>query len=139
MENTKTVAKTNIHSILVILLAITLLASTSPAPIVGIPSALTSFPTTITKSRWTSYLTSTQYPNPGLPLFAEQQWVDAAIAAVYEPWLSAPTSFPYTMVKISETTAKTEPRTASQWNQAASRMSVLSQVWTVRATVILRS
>ena len=113
------------------------LTSATPTPTVHIPSTLTSFPTTLTKTTWTSYFTSTQYPNPAFPLFSEEQWVDTTIATVYEPWLSAPTAFPYTLVRISETTAQNELRITSEWNRAPTTISLLSSAWTVRETIIL--
>ena len=113
------------------------LATATPTPTIPIPSTLTSFPTTLIKTTWTSYSTSTQYPNPAFPLFSEEQWVDTTIATVYEPWLSAPTAFPYTLVRISETTAKNELRVTTEWNKAPKTISLLSNAWTVRETFIL--
>jgi hypothetical protein len=134
----KSIPETNVHTVFAILSTLLPLTATSPTLTVTIPSGLTSYPTTLTKTKWTSYSTSTEYPNPGLPLFSEQQWVDTTIAAVYEPWLSAPTSFPYTMVRISETTAQNELRITTEWNKPASTISLLSNAWTVRETLILR-
>ncbi|OAK96982.1 hypothetical protein IQ06DRAFT_379740 [Phaeosphaeriaceae sp. SRC1lsM3a] len=128
----------NLYTITTFLSTAIPMTSASPTPTVAIPSTLTSFPTTVTKTTWTSYSTSTEYPNPGLPLFSEQQWVDTTIAKVYEPWLSAPTSFPYTVVRVSETTAQNELRITSQWNRPASTISLLSNAWTVRETLVLQ-
>jgi hypothetical protein len=60
------------------------------------------------------------------------------MVAVYEPWLSAPTSFPYTLVRISETTEQNELRITSEWNQPATTMSLLTNSWTVSETLTLR-
>jgi hypothetical protein len=129
--------KTNVHTVFAIFSTLLPLTATSPTPTVTIPPGLTSFPTTITKTKWTSYSTSTEHPNPGLPLFSEQQWVDTTIAAVYEPWLSAPTSFPYTIVRISEETRQNEVRITSEWKGPVKTISLLSSAWTVRETLIL--
>jgi hypothetical protein len=136
-KNMRTISQTNVHAKLAIFSTLLHLTVAISTPTVAIPSALTSFPTTLTKTKWTSYSTSTQYPNPGLPLFSEQQWVDTTIVTVYEPWLSAPTSFPYTILRISETTAKNELRITSEWNRPASTITLLSNAWTVRETLIL--
>lgn len=127
-------------SINMIVLFSTLIIPTggTPTPEAIVPSTATSFPTTVTKTAWTSYSTHTEYPNPGLPLFSEEQWVVTTIGKIYEPWLSAPTSFPYTMVRFSETTTKNEVRVTTQWNMPATTISLLSDAWTVRETVVLR-
>jgi hypothetical protein len=136
-KNMQNISQTDVHAKLAIFSTLLHLTAAISTSTIAIPSALTSFPTTLTKTKWTSYSTSTEYPNPGLPLFSEQQWVDTTIVTVYEPWLSAPTSFPYTIVRISETTAKNELRITSEWNRPASTISLLSNAWTVRETLIL--
>lgn len=121
-----------------ILLTLVNLAIAAPPHAVHVPSTLTSFPTTLTKTKWTSYSTSTEYPNKGMPLFSEEQWVDTTKATVYEPWMSAPTAFPYTLVRIGETTVQNEVRVTTEWGRAPSTISLLSSEWTVRETFTLR-
>jgi hypothetical protein len=127
----------SLHTLFAILLSLVYLVATTPTATITVPTSLTSFPTTVTRTKWTSYSTSTEYPNPGLPLFSEQQWVDTTMVAVYDPWLSAPTSFPYTLVRISETTAMNEVRVTSEWNKPAITISLLSNAWTVKQTLTI--
>jgi hypothetical protein len=127
----------SLPTLFAILSSLFYLGATTPTATIAIPTSLTSFPTTVTRTKWTSYSTSTEYPNPGLPLFSEQQWVDTTVVTVYDPWLSAPTSFPYTLVRISETTAMNEVRVTSEWNKPAITISLLSNAWTVKQTLTI--
>lgn len=130
-------SKPSLPTTLAILSALLPLTFTAPTPTIAIPATLTTFPTTVTKTKWTTYSTTTEYPNPGLPLFSQEEWVDTTMAAVYEPWLSAPTAFPYTLVRISETTAMNELRVTTEWHRPATTLSLLTNSWTVRETVVI--
>jgi hypothetical protein len=134
----KSISQIIVHTVSAIFSTLLPLTAAVPTQTVAIASTLTCFPTTVIVTKWTSYSTSTQLPNPGLPLFSEEQWVDVTKATVHEAWLSAPTSFPYNLIRISEMTARNELRLTTEWNQPATTISLLSNAWTVKETSTLQ-